>query len=92
VDEDRVLNLSSATRKITSFPAQRLGLPDRGLLRDADLVVVDPRTVKAPATRTRTQFPVGIDYVIVIGKVVVDGGWILSGTGTYGDGTERGRG
>ena len=62
---------------MTSFPAQRLGLSERGLLRDgfkADVVVFDPDTVKAPATRQDPkQFPVGIDYVIVNGTVVVDG-------------------
>jgi len=52
---------------MTSFPAQRLGRPDRGLLRDgfkADIVVFDPQTVKTPATRTQPKrFPVGIDQV-----------------------------
>jgi N-acyl-D-amino-acid deacylase len=78
VREERFMALPDAIRKMTSFPAQRLGLPDRGLLRDgfkADVVVFDPKTVKTPATRTQPkQFPVGIDYVIVNGKVVVDGG------------------
>jgi N-acyl-D-amino-acid deacylase len=78
VREERFLALPDAIRKMTSFPAQRLGLPDRGLLRDgfkADVVVFDPKTVKAPATRTQPkQFPVGIDYVVVNGKVVVDNG------------------
>lgn len=78
VREDRWLALPDAIRKMTSFPAQRLGLPDRGLLRDgfkADLVVFDPGTVKAPATRSQPkQFPIGIDYVIVNGKVVIDQG------------------
>jgi N-acyl-D-amino-acid deacylase len=78
VREERVMALPDAIRKMTSFPAQRLGLPDRGLLRDgfkADVVVFDPGTVKAPATRTRPkQFPIGIDHVIVNGKVVIDDG------------------
>jgi N-acyl-D-amino-acid deacylase len=78
VREERWLSVADAVRKMTSFPAQRLGLPDRGLLRDgfkADVVVFDPRTVKAPATRTAPkQFPVGIDYVLVNGRVVVDAG------------------
>jgi N-acyl-D-amino-acid deacylase len=69
---------ADAIRKMTSFPAQRMGLPDRGLLRDgfkADVVVFDARTVKAPATRTEPkQFPIGIDHVVVNGKVVVDAG------------------
>jgi N-acyl-D-amino-acid deacylase len=78
VREDRFLSLPDAIRKMTSFPAQRLGLPDRGLLRDgfvADVVVFDARTVKAPATRREPkQFPVGIDYVLVNGRVVVEAG------------------
>jgi N-acyl-D-amino-acid deacylase len=78
VREERFMSLPDAIRKMTSFPAQRLGLPDRGLLRDgfkADIVVFDPKTVKAPATRTQPkQLPVGIDYVIVNGKVVIDNG------------------
>ena len=77
VREERFLSLPDAIRKMTSFPAQRLGLPDRGLLRDgfkADIVVFDPKTVKATATRDEPkQFPIGIEYVIVNGKVVIDG-------------------
>ena len=76
--EERFLALPDAIRKMTSFPAQRLGLPDRGLLRDgfkADVVVFDAKTVKAPATRTQPkQFPIGIDHVIVNGQVVIDDG------------------
>jgi N-acyl-D-amino-acid deacylase len=78
VREERFVAMPDAIRKMTSFPAQRLGLPDRGLLRDgfrADVVVFDANTVKAPATRTKPkQFPIGIDYVVVNGKVVVDQG------------------
>jgi N-acyl-D-amino-acid deacylase len=78
VREERWLGLTEAIRKMTAFPAQRLGLPDRGLLRDgfkADVVVFDAATVKAPATRREPkQFPVGIEQVIVNGRVVVDQG------------------
>ena len=78
VREERQLSLPNAIRKMTSFPAQRLGLQDRGVLRDgmaADVTVFDPRSVKAPATRTNPkQFPIGIEYVIVNGEVVVDQG------------------
>ena len=78
VRDERIMSLPDAVRKMTSFPAQRLGLPDRGLLRDgfkADIVVFDAKTVKAPATRTQPkQFPIGIDYVVVNGQVVVDEG------------------
>ena len=63
---------------MTSFPAQRLGLRDRGLLWDgmkADIVVFNPDTVKAPATRERPkQFAQGISYVIVNGRAVIDNG------------------
>lgn len=78
VRDEKLVSLPDAIRKMTSFPAQRLGLPDRGVLRDgykADVVVFDPRAVKAPATRRQPkQFPVGIEYVVVNGKLVVDGG------------------
>ena len=78
VRAEKHLKLPEAVRKMTSFPAQRLGLPDRGLLRDglkADIVVFNPDTVKAPATkRNPKQFPVGIEYVIVNGQVVIDQG------------------
>jgi N-acyl-D-amino-acid deacylase len=78
VREERHMSLPTAIRKMTSFPAQRLGLPDRGLLRDgfkADVVVFDPKTVRGPATKANPkQFPIGINYVVVNGKVVVDNG------------------
>lgn len=78
VREEGFLRLEEAIRKLTSFPAQRLGLPDRGLLRDgfkADIVIFDPAKVKAPATRTKPkQFAEGIDYVIVNGQVVIEAG------------------
>jgi N-acyl-D-amino-acid deacylase len=78
VRAEKHLRLPEAIRKMTSFPAQRLGLPDRGLLVDgfkADIVVFNPKTVKAPATkREPKQYPIGIEYVIVNGKVVIDKG------------------
>ena len=78
VREENKLSLENAIRKMTSFPAQRLGIPDRGILREgmkADIVVFDPKSVKAPATRHEPkQFPIGIDYVVVNGQLVVDDG------------------
>jgi N-acyl-D-amino-acid deacylase len=78
VRAEKHLQLPEAIRKMTSFPAQRLGLRDRGLLRDgmkADVTIFDPNTVKATATpRQPKQFPLGIPYVIVNGKIVVDKG------------------
>ena len=78
VREENQMALPEAIRKMTSFPAQRLGLSDRGILRDgmkADITIFHPNNVQAPATRTEPkQFPIGIEYVIVNGTVVVDGG------------------
>ena len=78
VRAEKHLRLPEAIRKMTSFPAQRLGLPDRGLLRNglkADIVIFDPLTVKALATKEDPkQYPVGIEYVIVNGQVVIENG------------------
>ena len=78
VRAEQHLRLPEAIRKMTSFPAQRLGLPDRGILRNgfkADIVVFNPDTVKTHATRENPkQYPVGIEYVIVNGQVVIEQG------------------
>ena len=63
---------------MTSAPAQRLGLPDRGILRDnmkADIVVFNPDTVRDRATLAEPKkYPFGIEYVFVNGKLVVERG------------------
>tara|TARA_B100000470_G_scaffold69624_1_gene53179 strand:- start:1188 stop:1679 length:492 start_codon:yes stop_codon:yes gene_type:complete len=78
VREEGRLTLEEAIRKMTSMAAHRLDIRDRGMLRDgmkADIVVFDPDTVSSPATlQNPKQYPVGIDYVLVNGKVVVDQG------------------
>ena len=78
VRAEKHLRLPEAIRKMTSFPAQRLGIPDRGLLRDgfkADIVLFNPDIVKTHATKDDPKhYPIGIDYVIVNGKVVIDQG------------------
>jgi N-acyl-D-aspartate/D-glutamate deacylase len=87
VREEKVLSLHEAIRKMTSFPAQKLGLRDRGLLREgmwADIVIFDADTIKDRATsRFPYKFPLenyphrypkGIAYVIVNGEVVVEKG------------------
>ena len=78
VRAERHLRLEEAIRKMTSFPAQRLGLPDRGLLKDgfkADIVVFDPKAVKAPATKADPKrYAVGIEHVIVNGRPVIEAG------------------
>jgi N-acyl-D-amino-acid deacylase len=76
VREEKILTLEGAVRKMTSFPAQRIGLQGRGLLREgmcADIVIFNPNTVVDKATFEKThEFPDGIPYVIVNGKLVVE--------------------
>ncbi|HWH36659.1 MAG TPA: amidohydrolase family protein [Candidatus Limnocylindrales bacterium] len=78
VREDHWLWLEEAVRKMTSAPADRLGLRDRGRLADglkADVVVFDPATVRSNATYDEPrQFADGIEQVIVNGVLVVAGG------------------
>ena len=78
VREEKVLPLAEAIRKMTSLPASILGLTDRGTIKDgqwADLVIFDPATVADKATfEDPFQYPVGIDTVLVNGKVVLDEG------------------
>ena len=75
-----VLTLPDAIRKMTSWPAQRLGLADRGLLREgmrADLVVFDLAGIKDRATYDEpTAAPAGIDNVIVNGVVALENGQV----------------
>jgi N-acyl-D-aspartate/D-glutamate deacylase len=86
VRDEPVLTLQEAIRKMTSFPAQRLGLMDRGVLRQgacADVVVFDLERMHDRATNLYPhtypfenfphQYPQGIDYVFVNGEMVVDG-------------------
>ena len=76
VREEGLLGLEEAVRKMSAIPAQRLGLADRGILRDgmkADVVLFDPERVAARATfEEPKQYPEGIDYVIVNGVVVIE--------------------
>ena len=78
VRDEGSITLEEAVRKMTSFAALRLGIPDRGLLLDnmkADIVVFDPATVKSPSTRHRPkQYPTGIEHILVNGRLVVDNG------------------
>jgi len=75
VREKKILSLEKAIHKMTGFPAQRLGLEDRGVLHEnawADIVIFNPDTVIDNATYLDPhQFPTGIPYVIVNGVVVI---------------------
>ena len=83
VREKGMLSLSEAVRKMTTFPAEKLGLGSRGVLRKgkvADIVVFDPATVLDRATfEDGHQYPEGIEYVLVSGNVAVDRGDTTSG-------------
>lgn len=76
VREKNLLTWEEAVRKMTSAPAERLGLWDRGIIRPgafADIVVFDPLTVSDKATyESPTEYPEGILYVLVNGKTVID--------------------
>ena len=82
VRDDKVLSLEDAVRKMTSLPAQKLGLRDRGLLRPgmyADITVFDPEKVIDRATFDAAhQYSEGIVHVFVNGAPVVDQGKITS--------------
>jgi N-acyl-D-amino-acid deacylase len=86
VRERKVLTLGQAIRKMTSLPASRVRLMDRGRLVEglaADLVMFDPSTVADTATfEAPFQYPVGIKLVIVNGTVALrDGQRSATGTG-----------
>jgi len=76
VREKKILTLPQAVKKMTSMPAAKLGLKDGGILKQgnfADIVVFDPATIADKATYTDPEeYPVGIDYVIVNGQIVID--------------------
>lgn len=78
VREQGALTLPEAVRKMTSMNAAKLGILDRGRIREglkADVTLFDPDTVIDRATfEDSQQFPVGIPYVIVNGVVVLDDG------------------
>jgi N-acyl-D-amino-acid deacylase len=82
VRERGTISLEDAVRKMSSLPAQRLNLLDRGLLRPgmkADITIFDPAKVRDMATFERPhQYAVGFSYVIVNGQVVFEAGTMTS--------------
>jgi N-acyl-D-aspartate/D-glutamate deacylase len=89
----KVITLPDAVRKMTSLNADKIGLKDRGRLKEggwADVTIFNPATVIDKATfENPHQFPVGIEYVIVNGVVTVERGrhtGALAGRVLYGPG------
>src|SRR5262249_48376246 len=78
VREKGSITLEEAVRKMSSFPAARIGLTDRGVLRPgmkADIAVFDPATVRDRATYEKPhQYAEGFAYVIVNGQIVYEHG------------------
>ena len=76
-----VLPMEVAIQKMTSMPADRLGLTDRGRIADgykADLVIFNPNTIIDKATFEQPhQYPEGIEYVLINGVIVLEKGTFL---------------
>ena len=96
VRERRVLTLEEAVRKMSGFPAARLGLVDRGILRPgmkADLSIFDPERVRDAATfENPHQYSEGWVLVLVNGEIVLENGAVTAarpGRVLYGPGVLR---
>ena len=78
VREQKLISLEEAVRRMTSLPAQKFGLPDRGLLRPgfaADILIFDEKEVQDRSTFSKPHaYSTGFEYVIVNGKLVVENG------------------
>jgi N-acyl-D-aspartate/D-glutamate deacylase len=94
VREKKLLTLETAVQKMSSFPAQRLGLADRGVLRTglkADLAIFDPALIADTATFEKPHsYAAGVSTVIVNGQPVFENGAMTAarpGRILYGPGT-----
>jgi dihydroorotase/N-acyl-D-amino-acid deacylase len=78
VRELKVITLEDAVHKMAAFPAQRLGLADRGVLREglkADIAIFDPATIRDLATFERPhQYAEGVSHVVVNGEMAFENG------------------
>ncbi len=93
VREDKVLTLADAIRKMTSLPAKRMGLKDRGMIKKnfkADITIFDAKKIAETGDFTDPHnYPVGIEYVIINGEFAVENGKFLgkkNGRVLYGPG------
>lgn len=78
VREEKIISLEEAIRRMTSLPAQKFNLKDRGLLKEgmaADIVVFDEKTVRDLATFEKPHaYSTGFEFVLVNGVLTVDRG------------------
>jgi len=78
----KLFTVEEAVRKMTSLPARRMRLADRGLVRTgmaADLTVFDPASVRDLATYEQPlRYAQGIEYVVVNGRIVLDAGQLTA--------------
>ena len=78
VRDEKLLTLEEAIRKMTSRPAGRVNLHDRGILRPgfaADVTIFDPSTIRDVATfDDPNRYSEGVRYVVVNGRVVLSEG------------------
>lgn len=95
VREKNVITLEEAVRRMTSLPAQKFQIRDRGLLKEgmrADIVIFDPQAVSDLSTFDNPhQFTRGFQYVLVNGSLVVDNEkhtGVRPGTVIYGNGAK----
>ena len=91
VREEKIISLEEAIRRMTSLPAQKFQLKDRGLLKEgwaADIVVFDENEVKDNATFANPhQFSSGFKYILVNGQFVLKNSkhtGVRSGTALFG--------
>jgi len=96
VRELKTVTLQDAVKKMTSMNADKIGIKDRGRLKEglaADVTIFDPARVIDRATFEQPhQFPVGIEYVIVNGVVTIDNEQhtgALAGRVIYGPGKKQ---
>ena len=94
VREEKVLSLEEAIRRMTSLPAQKFQLKDRGLLKEgyaADIVIFDEKEVKDVSTFEKPHaYSKGFHFVIVNGVLTVDNEkhlGVRAGKALYGPGS-----
>lgn len=96
VRDEKVITLEEAIRRMTSLPAQKFQLNNRGLLREgfaADILVFDENKVQDMSTYEKPHaYSVGFQYVLVNGTLTVDNGkhiGVRAGQALYGAGHTR---